>query len=59
MPCPYGVDIPNNFAIWNQFGIYDNKEILKIELYKILKMKNLLINVLSVANAKTYAHNIC
>ena len=24
MPCPYGVDIPNNFAIWNQFGMYDN-----------------------------------
>jgi len=24
MPCPFGVDIPTNFAIWNQFGIYGN-----------------------------------
>lgn len=25
MPCPSGVDIPGNFAIWNNFGIYQNK----------------------------------
>jgi predicted aldo/keto reductase-like oxidoreductase len=24
MPCPAGVDIPKNFAIWNQYGIYLN-----------------------------------
>lgn len=25
MPCPAGVNIPYNFRIWNQFGIYGNK----------------------------------
>lgn len=26
MPCPAGVNIPRNFAIWNRFGIYENAE---------------------------------
>ena len=26
MPCPFGVDIPKNFAIWNNFGMYHNVE---------------------------------
>ncbi|CRZ34802.1 hypothetical protein DFR55_1253 [Herbinix hemicellulosilytica] len=25
MPCPAGVDIPRNFALWNKYGIYRNK----------------------------------
>lgn len=24
MPCPFGVDIPRNFSIWNQYHIYEN-----------------------------------
>ncbi len=24
MPCPAGVDIPKNFSIWNQYGVYMN-----------------------------------
>jgi predicted aldo/keto reductase-like oxidoreductase len=24
MPCPYGVDIPRNFSLWNRYGIYEN-----------------------------------
>lgn len=24
MPCPNGVDIPYNFSIWNEYGIYSN-----------------------------------
>jgi predicted aldo/keto reductase-like oxidoreductase len=24
MPCPYGVDIPRNFDLWNRYGIYEN-----------------------------------
>ncbi len=24
MPCPNGVDIPRNFAIWNDYGMYEN-----------------------------------
>lgn len=24
MPCPHGVDIPTNFSIWNNYGIYRN-----------------------------------
>ena len=26
MPCPAGVDIPGNFAHWNAYGMYENKE---------------------------------
>jgi len=26
MPCPYGVDIPRNFRIWNDYSVYQNKE---------------------------------
>ena len=26
MPCPFGVDIPKNFRIWNDFSMYGNKE---------------------------------
>ena len=25
MPCPKGVDIPYNFRIWNNYGIYQNR----------------------------------
>ncbi len=25
MPCPYGVDIPRNFKVWNDWGMYGNK----------------------------------
>ena len=24
MPCPFGVDIPRNFSIWNEYGMYNN-----------------------------------
>lgn len=26
MPCPNGVDIPRNFEIWNQYGVFRNAE---------------------------------
>lgn len=26
MPCPFGVNIPKNFRIWNDFSMYGNKE---------------------------------
>lgn len=26
MPCPNGVDIPGNFSIWNEYGMYRNSE---------------------------------
>ncbi|MBP3594143.1 MAG: aldo/keto reductase [Lachnospiraceae bacterium] len=24
MPCPFGVNIPRNFAVWNNYGMYNN-----------------------------------
>lgn len=24
MPCPFGVNIPKNFAVWNEYGMYNN-----------------------------------
>lgn len=29
MPCPAGVNIPRNFAIWNHYNVYGNREQLK------------------------------
>lgn len=26
MPCPAGVDIPGNFAHWNGYGMYENRD---------------------------------
>lgn len=29
MPCPMGVDIPDNFSIWNKLGMFGNSEAIK------------------------------
>lgn len=26
MPCPFGIEIPRTFSIWNEYGMYDNKD---------------------------------
>ena len=36
MPCPFGVDIPRNFALWNQASMYGNYEKTK-QRYAALK----------------------
>ena len=44
MPCPFGVEIPYNFQIWNTYGIYRNKGAAKwswkIETEDKYKAKN-------------------
>ncbi len=35
MPCPFGVDIPRNFAIWNEYGMYVRAERAKEELNRL------------------------
>lgn len=37
MPCPFGVNIPRNFAIWNQFGMYSNEGEAKWNYYQNMK----------------------
>lgn len=34
MPCPFGVDIPRNFAIWNEEAMYGNKEAAKWKYFQ-------------------------
>jgi predicted aldo/keto reductase-like oxidoreductase len=29
MPCPFGVDIPGNFSLWNKYRIFQNYDIVK------------------------------
>ena len=29
MPCPMGVDIPDNFSIWNKLGMFGQPEVIK------------------------------
>lgn len=36
MPCPFGVDIPKNFRIWNDFSMYGNKEKTKQTFFQDL-----------------------
>ncbi len=37
MPCPAGVDIPGNFSIWNNFGMYENENLTKRTISMNLK----------------------
>lgn len=32
MPCPFGIDIPGNFKIWNEYAKYSNKDATKKKL---------------------------
>ena len=36
MPCPFGVDIPKNFRIWNDLSMYGNKEKAKQAFFQKL-----------------------
>lgn len=29
MPCPFGVDIPGNFSLWNKYRMFENYEVVK------------------------------
>lgn len=29
MPCPFGVDIPGNFSLWNRYRMFENYEMVK------------------------------
>ncbi len=40
MPCPFGVDIPRNFAIWNHYGMYSNAGSTKWKYNNELKAEN-------------------
>ncbi len=31
MPCPFGVDIPGNFALWNRYRMFQNYDMVKKE----------------------------
>lgn len=36
MPCPFGVDIPRNFRIWNEHSMYGNVDLTKKRYFKDL-----------------------
>lgn len=40
MPCPFGVDIPRNFAIWNTYSMYGNAGGAKWGYYHEMKAEN-------------------
>lgn len=44
MPCPFGVNIPVNFAIWNQYGKYGNANDTKWHFVNDLKESELAKN---------------
>ena len=39
MPCPFGVNIPQNFKIWNELSMYGNKAKAKQAYFKDLSEK--------------------
>ncbi len=41
MPCPHGVNIPGNFAIYNNASIFDDKEFFKKQYFNQLKPEEL------------------
>lgn len=40
MPCPFGVDIPGNFHIWNEHAMYDNDGSAKWNYFHQMKPEN-------------------
>ena len=40
MPCPFGVDIPKNFRIWNDLSMYGNKEKAKQAFFQELDVSS-------------------
>ncbi|MEG0506498.1 MAG: aldo/keto reductase [Longicatena sp.] len=39
MPCPFGIDIPNNFRIWNDVSKYGNIEKAKNKYFNLMDVK--------------------
>ncbi len=37
MPCPFGVDIPGNFALWNRFRMFGDYDMVKKEWENVAK----------------------
>ena len=58
MPCPFGVDIPKNFRIWNDFSMYGNKEKAKQAFFQDLDPASKEISARNAANAKLYAPSL-
>lgn len=40
MPCPFGVDIPGNFRIWNEYAMYGNAGAAKRNYFNNMKLEN-------------------
>lgn len=40
MPCPFGVDIPRNFSIWNTHAMYGNTDAAKRNYFQHMKPEN-------------------
>lgn len=40
MPCPFGIDIPRNFSIWNEYAMYGNKGSANWRYFKEMDEKN-------------------
>ena len=43
MPCPKGVNIPSNFAMWNEYGIYENEDGFKASCESLMR-RNMFAN---------------
>jgi hypothetical protein len=39
MPCPHGVDIPRNFSLWNNYGMYHNPNELRFHYFGDMRNK--------------------
>lgn len=39
MPCPFGIEIPRNFSIWNEYAMYGNKKNLNWRYFHDMKEK--------------------
>lgn len=40
MPCPFGVDIPKNFSIWNNYAMYGNAGGTRWSYFNMMKPEN-------------------
>ncbi len=58
MPCPFGVDIPGNFALWNKYRMFNNYEVIKDQWRVRAVLTSVRLPVRSVVSVSHSARSI-
>ena len=59
MPCPMGVDIPDNFSIWNKLGMFGQKDAIRQQWTARFPDAEKAFTASAAASVRPSAPNIC